>query len=158
MLINIYNRALRLEAPASSVENTSSENLWPHPSSSSSFVLGDEDTAENFRLAQLLTNDLGFGNQQCFQTITSANQNGDRVASPGNNPTDLTPKRMRSSEPSRTIKSECERALDQIVSIGPDGLYHCPWEGEKLCNHQPPKLRCTYKYDIFLTLLFIYIR
>jgi hypothetical protein len=29
---------------------------------------------------------------------------------------------------------------------GPDGLYHCPWEGKDAsCNHKPEKLKCNYE-------------
>ncbi|KAI0199570.1 hypothetical protein F4808DRAFT_209158 [Astrocystis sublimbata] len=26
----------------------------------------------------------------------------------------------------------------------PDGLFHCPWEGQASCNHKPEKLKCNY--------------
>ncbi|KUI59194.1 Zinc finger protein ZIC 5 [Cytospora mali] len=26
----------------------------------------------------------------------------------------------------------------------PDGLFHCPWEGQANCNHKPEKLKCNY--------------
>ncbi|KAI4862176.1 hypothetical protein F4820DRAFT_35045 [Hypoxylon rubiginosum] len=26
----------------------------------------------------------------------------------------------------------------------PDGLFHCPWEGQSSCNHKPEKLKCNY--------------
>ncbi|KAJ3556147.1 hypothetical protein NPX13_g10201 [Xylaria arbuscula] len=26
----------------------------------------------------------------------------------------------------------------------PDGLFHCPWEGQTSCNHKPEKLKCNY--------------
>ncbi|KAI1115099.1 hypothetical protein F5Y14DRAFT_145787 [Nemania sp. NC0429] len=26
----------------------------------------------------------------------------------------------------------------------PDGLFHCPWEGQATCNHKPEKLKCNY--------------
>jgi hypothetical protein len=29
---------------------------------------------------------------------------------------------------------------------GPDGLFHCPWEGEDYCGHQPSILRADYEY------------
>jgi len=29
----------------------------------------------------------------------------------------------------------------------PDGLYHCPWEGQDCCQHRPEKLKCNYEYD-----------
>lgn len=28
-----------------------------------------------------------------------------------------------------------------------DGLYHCPWEGQEVCQHRPEKLKCNYEYD-----------
>ena len=28
-----------------------------------------------------------------------------------------------------------------------DGLYHCPWEGQDVCQHRPEKLKCNYEYD-----------
>lgn len=28
-----------------------------------------------------------------------------------------------------------------------DGLYHCPWEGQDICQHRPEKLKCNYEYD-----------
>ena len=147
MLTNLYNRPVPVEAPTSSIENPSSEDLWPHPSSTSSLVLEDDDTAENFRLAQLLINDLESGNSQYLENATSANQNGDTVASLGDN---QTTEHMRSPLPPRNINSAREHALYQNVSTGPDGLYHCPWEGKNLpCNHQPAKHRCKYEYDIF---------
>ena len=35
--------------------------------------------------------------------------------------------------------------LYQNVSPGPDGLYHCPWEGQASCQHKPEKLKCNYE-------------
>jgi len=26
-----------------------------------------------------------------------------------------------------------------------DGLYHCPWEGEASCGHEPDKMKCSYE-------------
>lgn len=28
---------------------------------------------------------------------------------------------------------------------GDDGLFHCPWEGQRSCNHKPEKLKCNYE-------------
>jgi len=28
---------------------------------------------------------------------------------------------------------------------GPDGLYHCPWEGDSICQHKGEKLKCNYE-------------
>ena len=32
--------------------------------------------------------------------------------------------------------------------VGPDGLYHCPWENNTVerCGHKPEKLKCNYEY------------
>lgn len=32
--------------------------------------------------------------------------------------------------------------------VGPDGLYHCPWENNTVerCSHKPEKLKCNYEY------------
>lgn len=36
--------------------------------------------------------------------------------------------------------------LYQKATTGPDGLYHCPWEGkDPTCNHKPEKLECNYE-------------
>lgn len=37
-----------------------------------------------------------------------------------------------------------DHPLYQNVNAGPDGLYHCPWEGQASCNHKPEKLKCNY--------------
>lgn len=38
-----------------------------------------------------------------------------------------------------------DHPLYQKATIGPDGLYHCPWEGKDLtCSHKPEKLKCNY--------------
>lgn len=29
--------------------------------------------------------------------------------------------------------------------LHPDGLYHCPWEGQAGCCHKPEKLKCNYE-------------
>lgn len=41
-----------------------------------------------------------------------------------------------------------DHPLYQNVSPGPDGLYHCPWEGQASCTHKPEKLKCNYEYDL----------
>jgi hypothetical protein len=39
-----------------------------------------------------------------------------------------------------------DNALYQKATTGPDGLYHCPWEGkDPSCNHKPEKLKCNYE-------------
>ena len=136
VLTNSYNRPEPMEDP------TSSNRPWHHPSSISSHVLEDEDTEENFRLAQLLTNELEFGNSQSPETVTSANQNNDTVASRGHN---QYTENMKSLLELRTLNSAREKDFYQNVSTGPDGLYHCPLEGKDMtCNHQPTKQRSTY--------------
>lgn len=41
--------------------------------------------------------------------------------------------------------------------LGPDRLYHCPWESmNPPCNHKPEKLKCNYEYDFILTLLCLF--
>lgn len=37
-----------------------------------------------------------------------------------------------------------DHPLYQRAAARPDGLYHCPWEGEPSCNHKPEKLKCNY--------------
>ena len=39
--------------------------------------------------------------------------------------------------------------LYKNVPPKPDGLYHCPWEGQDGCLHKPDKLKCNYEYDAF---------
>ncbi|PMD48938.1 hypothetical protein L207DRAFT_575581 [Hyaloscypha variabilis F] len=125
---------------------TFSNRPWPHPSSISSHVLEDEDTEENFCLAQLLTNELKFGNSQFPETVTNANQNNDTVASRGHN---QYTENMKSLLELRTLNSAREKDFYQNVSTGPDGLYHCPWEGKDMpCNHQPTKQRSTYYTNV----------
>jgi hypothetical protein len=36
--------------------------------------------------------------------------------------------------------------LYQNVKPGPDGFYHCPWEGQSSCQHKAEKLKCNYEY------------
>jgi hypothetical protein len=38
--------------------------------------------------------------------------------------------------------------LYQNVKPGPDGFYHCPWEGKSSCQHKAEKLKCNYEYEI----------
>jgi hypothetical protein len=121
---------------------TSSSHPWRHPSSISSHFLEDEDTEENFRLAQLLTNELEFGNSQSPETVTDANQNNDTVALRVHN---QYTEKMNSLLELRALNSARERGFYQNGSTGPDGLYRCPWEGKDMpCNHQPTKQRSTY--------------
>jgi hypothetical protein len=89
VLTNLYNRPVPLETPISSIENPSSENLWPDTSSTSSLALEDEDTAHNLRTAQLFIDYLDFGESQYPEIVTSAYQNGDIVASLADNQTPL---------------------------------------------------------------------
>lgn len=35
--------------------------------------------------------------------------------------------------------------LYKTAQTGPDGLFHCPWEGDPSCNHKPEKLKCNYE-------------
>ncbi|KAF4626101.1 hypothetical protein G7Y89_g12059 [Cudoniella acicularis] len=37
-----------------------------------------------------------------------------------------------------------DHPLYQNVSVQADGLYHCPWEGQASCQHNPEKLKCNY--------------
>ena len=42
--------------------------------------------------------------------------------------------------------------------LGPDRLYHCPWESmNPPCNHKPEKLKCNYEYDFILSLLCMFL-
>jgi hypothetical protein len=38
-----------------------------------------------------------------------------------------------------------DHPLYHNVSAGPDGLYHCPWEGQPSCQHKAEKLKCNYE-------------
>lgn len=42
-------------------------------------------------------------------------------------------------------ESARDHALYKNVASGPDGLFHCPWEGQPNCNHKPEKLKCNYE-------------
>jgi hypothetical protein len=48
----------------------------------------------------------------------------------------------------RSTLSDGESARDhpyyKMAAPGPDGLYHCPFEGDPSCNHKPEKLKCNY--------------
>ncbi|RFU34599.1 hypothetical protein B7463_g1735, partial [Scytalidium lignicola] len=37
-----------------------------------------------------------------------------------------------------------DHPLYHNATAGPDGLYHCPWEGDASCQHRPEKLKCNY--------------
>ncbi|KAG5925715.1 hypothetical protein E4U42_004025 [Claviceps africana] len=37
-----------------------------------------------------------------------------------------------------------DHTLYKNVTPGPDGLFHCPWEGKASCNHKAEKLKCNY--------------
>ncbi len=44
-----------------------------------------------------------------------------------------------------------EHPLYLKATTGPDGFYHCPWEGkDPACNHKPEKLKCNYEYGLYL--------
>jgi hypothetical protein len=49
----------------------------------------------------------------------------------------------------RRLKQEGETARDHHLyrnaKVKEDGMYHCPWEGDKDCNHRPEKLKCNYE-------------
>ncbi|VUC27898.1 unnamed protein product [Clonostachys rosea] len=47
--------------------------------------------------------------------------------------------------PSRDKPNFREHSLYKNASVGSDGLYHCPWEGQSDCNHIPNKSICFYK-------------
>ena len=38
-----------------------------------------------------------------------------------------------------------DHALYKKPVTGPDGLFHCPWEGQPTCGHKPEKLKCNYE-------------
>lgn len=40
-----------------------------------------------------------------------------------------------------------DHPLYHNAAPGPDGLYHCPWEGEPTCQHKGEKLKCNYEYE-----------
>ncbi|KAG6003651.1 hypothetical protein E4U21_001812 [Claviceps maximensis] len=37
-----------------------------------------------------------------------------------------------------------DHELYKNATPGPDGLFHCPWEGQANCNHKAEKLKCNY--------------
>ncbi|KAM0268552.1 hypothetical protein ACHAQH_009944 [Verticillium albo-atrum] len=41
-------------------------------------------------------------------------------------------------------ESARDHPLYKNASPGPDGLFHCPWEGQASCNHKAEKLKCNY--------------
>lgn len=49
----------------------------------------------------------------------------------------------------RRLSGDGEAARDhplyKSAVPGPDGLFHCPWEGNSNCNHKPEKLKCNYE-------------
>ncbi|KAL2752612.1 hypothetical protein ACRALDRAFT_2112831 [Sodiomyces alcalophilus JCM 7366] len=46
--------------------------------------------------------------------------------------------------PSTEGESARDHPLYKNATPGPDGLFHCPWEGQPNCNHKPEKLKCNY--------------
>lgn len=50
---------------------------------------------------------------------------------------------------SRRLSGDGESARDHYLYKSafpqPDGLFHCPWEGQASCNHKPEKLKCNYE-------------
>ena len=42
-------------------------------------------------------------------------------------------------------ESARDHPLYKKAAPGPDGLFHCPWEGQACCNHKPEKLKCNYE-------------
>ena len=67
--------------------------------------------------------------------------------------------RRRMSSPRRVVRrglkhSARDHPLYHEVTTGPDGLYHCPWEGkDPLCTHKPHKNKCIYRLETFYLLL-----
>lgn len=47
--------------------------------------------------------------------------------------------------PSNEGESARDHPLYKNAAPGPDGLFHCPWEGQPNCNHKPEKLKCNYE-------------
>ncbi|KAH7328596.1 hypothetical protein B0I35DRAFT_473282 [Stachybotrys elegans] len=41
-------------------------------------------------------------------------------------------------------ESARDHALYKNAVTQADGLFHCPWEGQPMCNHKPEKLKCNY--------------
>jgi len=58
--------------------------------------------------------------------------------------------RMSQAAGSRRGRTEGETVardhhLYKTATPGPDGLFHCPWEGTKDCHHKAEKLKCNYE-------------
>ncbi|KIH91865.1 c2h2 finger domain containing protein [Sporothrix brasiliensis 5110] len=74
--------------------------------------------------------------------ISSSSSGGGNNMDQSNNGDDA------STSSSSRRQSEGESARDhplyKTAACHPDGLYHCPWEGEESCNHKPEKLKCNY--------------
>ena len=57
-----------------------------------------------------------------------------------------------SGEPSSRRWSNMDRSvtvrndpLYRLDGPSPDGLYHCPYEGDETCNHKPVRRKCNYE-------------
>lgn len=48
-------------------------------------------------------------------------------------------------KPTMDGESARDHPLYKNANPGPDGLFHCPWEGDSSCNHKPEKLKCNYE-------------
>ncbi|ROT42803.1 hypothetical protein SODALDRAFT_392215 [Sodiomyces alkalinus F11] len=46
--------------------------------------------------------------------------------------------------PTNEGESARDHPLYKNAAPGPDGLFHCPWEGQASCNHKAEKLKCNY--------------
>ncbi|ODA80084.1 hypothetical protein RJ55_03042 [Drechmeria coniospora] len=46
--------------------------------------------------------------------------------------------------PSNVSDSARDHVLYKSAAPGPDGFFHCPWEGQANCNHKAEKLKCNY--------------
>jgi hypothetical protein len=57
------------------------------------------------------------------------------------NPNAFAPRRHGSDGES----SARDHELYKNATPGPDGLFHCPWEGQNSCNHKAEKLKCNYE-------------
>lgn len=51
----------------------------------------------------------------------------------------------RSSGEGESGREARDHPLYKQVQPHPDGLFHCPWEGQASCNHKPEKLKCNYE-------------
>ena len=38
-----------------------------------------------------------------------------------------------------------DHPLYKYALTRPDGLFHCPWEGQSSCDHKPDRLKCNYE-------------